>query len=386
MKEFFGARANRFQHAQEPVHVQKLTRDELDLTQELADFVIDQQQRFVVIQAFNLVAVYLSYRSQGSSRGLTGITVTEICEQVLAMGRLLGRMGAITNVDPSRIVEQVGDTLKTHEAWLGREKNGEISIKKPVINTNAIQSVRFKAHRLGDDTMQECLPLVGLQLYVNPCLYWTAMPALVLAAVKRLHYDRSTVQLVTVEALRKEVFSLRQIFAAEFVFIPSKAQLDFDATLNQLQDFNLVQINGASGVVEGVREQRFADVLMTSITPYLWTYYQVARTIAQFFPSGPFTENACLVKVQSFVEEQLRRKHRHVHPYCLSLEAISTALGQMTKMGVLAREKREDGSALLLANLPELHQIHCHLHHLCTAIDFTYVGGEGESLLAKAKL
>lgn len=360
------------------------------MTQELADFVVDQQQRFVVIQAFNLVAMYLSCRSQdSSSRGLAGITVTEICEQVLILGRLLGRLGAITNVNPSRIVEQVGDTLKTHEAWLGREKDGQeelISIKKPAINTNAIQSVRFKAHRLGDDTMQECLPLVGLQLYVNPCLYWTAMPALTLAAVQRLHYDRSTVQLVTVEALRKEVFSLRQIFAAEFVFIPSKAQSDFDATLNQLQDFNLVQINGVTGVVEEVKEQQFAQILMTSITPYLWTYYQVARTIAQFFPSGPFTENACLVKVQSFVEEQLRRKHRHVHPCCLSLEAISTALGQLTKMGVLAREKREDGSAVLLAHLPELHRIHCHLHHLCTAINFTYMGGGGESLLVKAKL
>lgn len=372
MKEFFGVRANRFQHAHEPAHVQQLTRGELEMVQELAEYVIDQQQRFIVIQPFNLVAVYLSHRSQ-TSRGLTGVQVVELCEQVLILGRLLGRMGAITNVDPGRIRQQVEDTLKTHEALLHRKVDEEmVVLKKPTINTHKINSVKFKAHRLGDDTMQECLPLVGLQLYVNPCLYWTAMPALMLAAVRRLYSSRCAVLKATVDALRVEVNLLRQIFATEFVFTAAKEAGDFERTLNQLQDFNLITLNGDGLVVEQNEHRQFGDTLIATITPYLCTYYQVLKTVAQYFPSLEFTETVCLARVQCCVEEQLRQGKRDVHPYCLCLEAISTALGQFTKMGVLQREKKGDGSTTLKANLPELHRMHCHLQHMCAALNFSY--------------
>lgn len=374
VKEFFGERLNRFQHAQEPAHVQQLTRSELEIIQELADHVIDQQQRFVLIQTFNLIAVSLSHQSQCAS-GLRawqeGVDVSEICEQVLVLARLFGRLGAITNVDPSRIRQQVEDTLRTHEALVERNAKGKIALKKPPINTNAIQTVKFKAHRLSDRTMQECLPLVGLQLYVNPCLYWTAMPALTLAAMMRMHSDRCIVQQVTVDALRKEVGTLRQLFAAEFVFTASRELLDFERTLNQLQDFNLIEVS-AEGLVKATQGQQFTDILITTITPYLWIYYQSVKVVAQHFPSLEFTENECLVRVQQCVEEQLWSKRRDVHPYCLCLEAASTALGQFTKMGVLQRNKNAEGTVMLRANLPELHKMHCHLQHLCAALGYSY--------------
>lgn len=389
VREFFGERANRFQHAHEPAHVQQLTRCELELVQELAEHVIDQQQRFIVVQVFNLVALYLSYRSQSSAASVAApVGVTELCEQVLILGRLLGRMGAITNVDPGRIRQQVEETLKTHEALLQRDgEEGGVRLRRPVIDTHTIHSIKFKAHRLGDDTMQECLPRVGLQLYVNPCLYWTAMPALMLAGVRRLHSDRSVVTDVTVEALRAEVNSLRRIFAAEFVFAASKEAVDFERALNQLQDFNLIQVDGG-GRVEEVAESRFADMLVATITPYLWTYYQVVKTIAFYFPGNAFTESAGLARVQSCVEEQLRGRAGDVHPYCLCLEAISTALGQFTKMGVLARTRGEMGAAATLAaDLPQLHRVHCHLKHLCAALRVSYsYDGEGSSQVVKAKL
>lgn len=389
VKEYFGARANRFQHAHEPAHVQQLTRDELDMVQGLAEHVIDQQQRFIVVQTFNLVAVYLSYRSQ-TTRGLSGITVNELCEQVLVLGRLLGRMGAITNVDPGRIRQQLEDTLRTHEALVQRGQDEVVSLKKPTINTHAIHSVKFRAHRLGDDTMQECLPLVGLQLYVNPCLYWTAMPALMLAAMRRMYSSRGTLpRTATVNALRDEVGLLRQIFATEFVFTAAKEAEDFERTLNQLRDFNLVTLTEGGAVVEQTDNQQFGDILLATITPYLCTYYQVLKTVAQYFPSTPFVENACLVRIQSRVEEQLRARTRDLHPYCLCLEAISTALGQFTKMGVLVREKAENGSATMKANLPELHRMHCHLQHLCAALNFSYfipTDDEAGSAAIRAKL
>lgn len=384
VKQFFGSRANRFQHAHEPAHVQQLTRLELEMVQELAEFVIDRQQRFIVIQAFNLVAMYISYRSQ-TSGGLRGIAVADLTEQVLILGRLFERMGATTNVDPGRIRQQIGDTLKTHEALLERRTDGELVLRKSVINTNAIQTVKFKAHRLGDDTMAECLPLVGLQLYVNPCLYWTAMPALVLASVRRLTSSRSVVSKLTVIALREEMSEWRQLFSAEFVFAQSKEADDFDRTLDLLQNFNLIALREEEGnrlvVVVEEQNQVFADMLIATVTPYLWTYYNVLKTMAQFFPGRDFTENECLMRVQSCVEDQLRSGGRDVHPYCLCLEAISTALAQFMKMGVLERAD-SSGSVVWRAVLPKLHRLHCHFQHLCASLDFAYLGGD-VSLAAK---
>lgn len=393
VKEFFGARANRFQHAHEPAHVQQLTRQELDMVLELAENIIDKQQRFVVIQVFNLVAVYLSFRSQ-TPKGMHGITVAQLCEQVLLLGRLFERMGANTNVDPGRIRQQVVETIKVHEVLLQPLGTGEmgdtVQLKKTVIDTHAIQTVKFKAHRLGDDTMKECLPLVELQLYVNPCLYWTAMPAMVLAGVRRLTSDRCAVPKPTVDALRGELSFLRQIFAAEFVFTQSKEAVDFENAFDLLQNFNLISVDadGVVGVAEPTENHVFAEMLITTITPYLWAYYQVLKTVALFFPSIEFTETACLARVQSCVEEQLRNGGSHVHPYCLCLEATSTALAQFGKMGVLAKRKREDEVTVFKANLPELHRVHCHMQHLCAALEFVYhfdAQGEGGSGV-KAKL
>lgn len=387
VKAFFGSRANRFQHAHEPAHVQQLTRLELEMVQELAEFVIDQQQRFIVIQAFNLAALYISYRSQ-TSRGLGGIAVTDLTEQVLILGRLFGRMGATTNVDPGRIRQQIGDTLKTHEALLERRANGEVVLRKSVINTHAIQTVKFKAHRLGDDTMGECLPLVGLQLYVNPCLYWTAMPALVLASVRRLRSSRCGVVL-TVDALREEMSVWRQLFSAEFVFAQSKEAEDFERTLNLLQNFNLIKLEeeGRSLMLVVVEQQQenqtFADMLIATVTPYLWTYYNVLKTLAQYFAGREFTENECLVRVQSCVEEQLRSGAGDVHPYCLCLEAISTALGQFTKMGVLVKVANGETAVMWKTVLPELHRMHCRVQHLCTSLDFAYLGDVSGVVAAK---
>lgn len=376
VKAFFGGRANRFQHAHEPAHVQQLTKNELELVQELAEFVIDQQQRFIVVQTFNLVAVYLSYRSQREG-GLEDIDFACLCDQTLVLARLFGRMGAVTNVDPSRIRDQMEGTLKTHEALLEKRAEGSSSkvvLMRPSINTHATQSVKFKAHRLGDDTMTQCLPLVSLQLYVNPCLYWTALPALTLAALRRLHSHRSFVKHVTVDALRAEVNSLRQIFSTEFVFIASKDATDFESSINILRDFNLLEVDDQGLAKEPVKagdDQNFGDVLISTVTPYLWTYLQVLKTTSQYFPSISFTENSFMSRVQSCVEEQLRKGGAHVHPYCLCLEAISTALSQFTKLGIFAKSRDPEGTVNFNADMAKLHALHCHLQHLCDALNFS---------------
>lgn len=340
--------------------------------QELAEHVIDQQQRFIVIQTFNLAAVYLSYRSQ-SAAGLKGIGVSDLCDQVLLLARLFERMGAITNVDPGRIREQVVETLKTHEALLETNNKEEICLKRPAIDTHAIQTVQFKAHRLNDTTMRECLPIVGLQLYVNPCVYWTAMPALMLAAVRRLTSSRCAVARPTVAALREEMAILRQIFAAEFVFSASKQAADFEKTLNNLQNFNLIAVAEDGTVSETKANDKFGDILLATITPYIWTYYQVVKVVAQHFPGNEFTERVCLVQCQNNAELQLRARGQFIHPYCLCLEAISTALLQFNKIGLLEKVKKDDGTVVLRANLPELHRTHCHLQHLCAAQKYEFV-------------
>lgn len=400
VKEFFGDRLNRFQHANEPAHVQQLTGAELAMVQELADHVLDLQQRHIVIHTFNLIAMYLSLHNQ--TQGLTRepVTLTKLCDQVLLFARILGRLGAPTNVDPNRIREDVEATLKVHYTVVGLSKAKALasdgvhvlSLTKPSISTHQVNSVKFKAHRLMDVTMRECVPIVTLQIYVNPCLYWTAGPALMTLAVMKLT-ETEIEHRTYVRSLREEMSRLRQIFHAEFVFNEKLETVDFDRTLNQLQNFNFFAVCNTKREEIRARplwteDNGLSRVLLATVSPYICAYYQVARMIAENFQNVEFEDRECLTKVQANVERELNLRERHVHPYCLCLETMATALNTMVKMNVLAGTKKGSTEERVLKVTDEqgLRDLVVYLKRLCTLLPFNYLQDYDETAVCSSKL
>lgn len=100
-------------------------------------------------------------------------------------------------------------------------------------------------------------------------------------------------------------------------------------------------------------------IILSSIAPFLCTYYRVASVILEKVSlrtcfnfdcnfsckfqllNKPFGDKDAFVAVQKQVEHlMLTENINHVHPYCLSLDSINMAILSLCNFGGLLKEKK----------------------------------------------
>ncbi|XP_054747510.1 dihydroxyacetone phosphate acyltransferase [Anastrepha obliqua] len=359
VREFFGHTASdRMQRAAMGAHLQKLDKHELDLIKKLANEVIYQQQRRIVISTFNLLCLY--YASQlyvGCS-----VNIEELARGITKLKYLFEELGAHVATDLNRLKIEIIETVEIH-ANIVHFHNARLQFTQVAAAQLAqdIDTKRLKAHALLPQTMAVAVPALTLQLYINPCMFWLARPAYLLLAALHLQREQqkqkdvdsvtlpsSYVEVVTY--LSQRVAILDDIFKHEFIIESNRDLEEFERNLNLLSNVGILTISSDGGQITFL-ENECSNVILSALAPFLCVYYQLAVALNEFpttssaasstsDESKEFSTKDVLIHMQKRVEKLLQQQHvSNVHPYCLALDNLNIALYAFQQAGYLMKNK-----------------------------------------------
>lgn len=235
-----------------------------------------------------------------------------------------------------------------------------LELVRPTIQLNDVNLKTLKGHYLNAHAMQLAVSTVSLQIYINPCMFWVSGPALMILAALKLSNETSG-KAFQKDELRLRIIELNEIFAVEFVIIKSREELEFIRNLETLSQLRVMQI---SDKILFTRNET-ADILLSSLVPFLCCYFQVIETILEKvsfcsffsllqdnlwivtrlqFADQDFTEKDLLVAVQQRIEAALTARPKYIHPYCLSLDNIKSALASFTQNSFVQQEKKANAT------------------------------------------
>ncbi|KAG4074295.1 hypothetical protein HA402_008704 [Bradysia odoriphaga] len=362
-REYFGLNLNRFNHAQLPVHVQQLSKRELDLVNKLGKHVISQQQSLIVLTVFNVVSLYINYRlfmDQSTS-------LQQLADGVLLLSTHLRALGALVSVEHTNIKSKILDSLDVHKNILQLSIDGKVTLMKPVIaNVQTINPTKLKAHNLSTNTLRNSVPAFSLQIYCNPCMRWLIQPAFVLLVVRSMNEQR-----FSSEQIQDNFFQLRKLFSMEFVLDTEQEvqNEEYNVSLQYLMKSQIL----SQAYEFNQNESEIINVFLSTIAPFLCCYLHVIEAINEEFQEIEFTEKELLVKVQQRVENGLNSRENHVHPYCLSLDSISIALSSFQLNKILTKTKSLTTVTYRTTTSDDLSKYSILLRHYCQLLPFNYL-------------
>lgn len=159
-------------------------------------------------------------------------------------------------------VSDIMNSLKIHSNVLNFsavDNNLEL-VFGPQIAADNVNPSKLKGHNLSARTMRNSLPSFLLQIYANPCLYWLHQPAFCVL-LQRLGTSQ--------ENLHTELERMKQIFGFEFV------------TRKNASDQNSNRIISIMNSINAVENEELSNVLLTSITPFVFCYLHVVEVIRE---------------------------------------------------------------------------------------------------------
>lgn len=283
VREFFGHESGqRLHRAGLGGSLQKLNRQEIDLVKQLANEIIYQQQRRIVISTFNLLS--LCYASK--LYGQLSVGLDDLAQSILHLKRIFEQLGAHVSTSANSIKPDIIDAVEIHGNIL-QFRVGRLQFSPLAVDQLAakIDVKRLKAHALSPDTMAVAVPMLALQLYVNPCMFWLARPAyLLLAALKeqrrQKNFDAISTYEETLAALHSHVTSMDSLFQHEFIVESNRAAVEFETHLQLLMDEHALQLNEQNGKIS-VQDNECSRVILAALAPFLCLYYQLAVTLRQ---------------------------------------------------------------------------------------------------------
>lgn len=138
---------------------------------------------------------------------------------------------------PEELIEaEIMESLEIHSNVLkiSHSDSSVIEMTRSAINMPDGKITGFKGHKLSSKTMYNTLPVLLLQLYANPCLYWLHVPAFYVLAqnetndlgrfldqkqftCSQFYISRFSIFVLISDDVQSEVEKLRKIFCTEFI-------------------------------------------------------------------------------------------------------------------------------------------------------------------------
>lgn len=283
-KEFFAHHSGeRIQRAGLGGSLQKLNRQEIELVKQLANEIIYQQQRRIVITTFNLISLLYTSKLYGQH----SVNLDELARGVLHLKRIFEQLGAHVSTCGNSIKPDIIDAVEIHnnilEFRVGRLQFTPLAVDQLAAK---IDVKRLKAHALCPKTMAVAVPMLALQLYVNPCMFWLARPAyLLLAALKEERRQLNNLDVIgsyedTLFALHSHVNTMDALFQHEFIIESNREVAEFETHLQLLLDEHALELSKQSGMIT-VQDNECFRVILAALAPFLCLYYQLAVTLRQ---------------------------------------------------------------------------------------------------------
>lgn len=331
LNEYFGVKANKFQHAVEPAFVQTLNNDDLQLVTDLANEVVRKQQHKIVILTYNLIAlIYNEKTFTGSSKDLH---LWDLKKEILELVQLFEGLGAIVAVDTKNLDKDIQTTIAVHSNILEvKGNNSNVKMIKANVDLGNVNSSKLKGIKLCNEVMNVAVPAFSLQLYCNPTLYWLAQPAFfVLSALGDDNID--------VARLRSDVETLRKVFIYELVLYPRFADEDFNRTMNHMIKLGIFK-DKSDGSLQFNNNSKYINLLLSALAPFLNCYLNTASVILRKLQGNDFVDKEVFVAVQTYLESEILKEQNDVHPYALCLDSINMVVLSLCNFSCLFKTKQ----------------------------------------------
>jgi glyceronephosphate O-acyltransferase len=339
LNEFFKGKVDKFKHASEPTYVQKLDQDELQLTTDLAHFVVRKQQEKIVMFLYNLIALaYNEHVFNGSTKPLK---IYDLKRKIFLLIELFEEFGAIVAFNPHNLEDEINNTVSIHENIL-EISNNKSSIQLLKANTERVnrqnENTKLKGHWMSKEIMDIAVPVFSLQLYCNPTIFWLNQSAFFVLSL--LGGDE-----VPIDSVKNDVAILRKIFIYEFVLYPGFEEEDFGKTLQYLLNLKVIE-KVTDDKIKLSKSSKFNTFVLSAIAPFLNSFYLTSNIILKQFTGKEYVDKELFIAVQSFIEQEFLQGNYSYHPYTLCIELINTTILSLCNMSCLYKQKQLSATLL----------------------------------------
>ncbi|XP_023954941.2 dihydroxyacetone phosphate acyltransferase [Bicyclus anynana] len=303
-----------------PLDLQQLTVDQMDKVQDIADYVVTLQQESTVVTITNLLAIVLM-QSLIVDEALSLEQVVDKIDWLIDVLRKLG--ASVFENDLKASVERI---LVVHKQMVTLDGDKLMLVPAlPMVVSPDVQK-KMKGHILKAETMVNAIPIIQLQLYVNPVLHYLIPPALIYAVVCSGDTTR--------EQLFASYCKLRKMLRHEFFHLEKTEEMKFTQALQYCMDNNVIRDSIQNpGTLTSGPDRELQLLLRWSVLPALTTL----ATCVDVMMQCRISDHAQLLKL---VQE--RAESGRCHPYCLSLEAAANCVQGLTLYGALLRHKENE--------------------------------------------
>ncbi|CAH0594125.1 unnamed protein product [Chrysodeixis includens] len=301
-----------------PIDLQQLTPDQFKKVQKIADYVITLQQKNTVATISNLLSLVLMQSLMKNQL----LEYEELIQEVEWMVQELRNLGA--SVFENDVRSSVDRILVVHRSMMRLDKEKRLRLISGVLtDLSSEDKKKMKGHILQAQTMVVAVPIVQLQLYVNPVLHYIAPPALIYLIVQRQALNR--------DKLLEDYRRVRKLLSHEFFHLEKDDDITFNKALDYCIENRVISNSGDLYTLgDGTKLQY---LLRWATWPALTTLLKATEVMTQHSSCG---HKQAVKLVQQRVESE------RVHPYCLSLEAIANCLQGLVAAGALVKLKGDD--------------------------------------------
>ncbi|XP_047536800.1 dihydroxyacetone phosphate acyltransferase [Vanessa atalanta] len=295
-----------------PLDLQQLTADQFKSVQDIANHMVTMQQNCTVVTISNLLSIVLM-ESLTKNEALILDQVLEKIEWLIQVLRALGASVFENNVKSS--VERI---LVVHKNLMRVDgKNRLRLVSSALVNINSDVQKKMKGHILKAETIVNAIPIIQLQLYVNPVLHYLVPPAFI--------YLITTRGVTNKEELSADYYRLRKLLIHEFFHLEKTEEVTFNAALQYCVRNDVTSPTYTPGSAHALH-----TLLRVAVTPALRTLLTCAEVMAQ-------CKRCEHKRVLKLVQERV--ENGRYHPYCLSLEAANNCLQGLTHYGALVKQR-----------------------------------------------
>nr|XP_022909839.1 dihydroxyacetone phosphate acyltransferase [Onthophagus taurus] len=327
--DFFNGKIDRSCHNLDPVYLRKITESERRATSLLAQKIVESQQKLCTVTTFNLISAVFA---NNLNLWQTSIDVNTLLSHVKWMDSILRNCGAVCDFDGT--IECLLNSIEVHHNLIRWNTKGECYLVHDAIDLRNVDKTKMKGHQLSEKTMLNAVPLVMLQLYVNPILHYFINPALVVTILRRNYSKRHK------DKLLDEFNFLRSVFAREFVLFPENSTRDFIETLDRLNELNSIDIDG--NLISLTTDNDLYHLFQHILEPFLLTYYILCNVLTNANLRKE-TESDIISETQKEIEKLFNDHiNEYIHPYSLSLDTISNCLQNMVDLRMIQKIKRDE--------------------------------------------
>ncbi|XP_074000173.1 dihydroxyacetone phosphate acyltransferase isoform X2 [Rhodnius prolixus] len=313
------------------------------VTHRLAHHVIERQSDLQIYGIFNVLAIVMSFRVWNLDS--YSILFTDAVVEVEELCGLFKRRSAQVHYHDN-IRNAVINACRVHSN-LVQLVNGTLTFKK----SSVTQAANLSEHKdiLSEESICKVVPVIMLQLYINPCLHLFVTPALVLFSFK-------PAKKLFGGSVQDAFTYITQVFKYEFVTLNNVDGKDlYNEALMFLRDAQCV--NDKQG--EFGSNNKVILILLHLLQPFVTGYRIVVITLLEMCKRNmQGTPTEILLYSQKVAQKGLAQGL--VHPYCLSRDMLKNALFSFCILKYITKNET-NGEIRYLPNEKLLRQLACFL-------------------------